>query len=380
VRVYLDHNSTSPMRPEVRELWLDVSKAGLGNPSSAHASGRRARAWIDRSRARVAAALAVSEDEIHFTSGATEANNVALQGVAAIAGCDAVVVTSSTEHSSVIEPARELERRGHSLRIVGVAESGAPTVDDVVAAARGAALVSIASANNETGAVTDIAAITRALGPERPLLHTDAVQALGRIPVHLNEWGVDLASFSAHKVGGPPGVGVLWRRKGVPLAALCLGGGQEGGIRPGTEDVAGIAAAALAIELAVQEQGSYAERVAELTRELWSGLCTDLPGLRLLGPPIDSPRRLPNTLCLLVPGTDGRVLVTRLDLEGLEVSAGSACASGSIEPSHVLLAMGLSNEEARAALRVSLGRTTTREECKRARTIFGNAFSSSRAT
>jgi cysteine desulfurase len=294
------------MRPEVRELWLDVSKAGLGNPSSAHASGRRARAWIDRSRARVAAALAVSEDEIHFTSGATEANNVALQGVAAIAGCDAVVVTSSTEHSSVIEPARELERRGHSLRIVGVAESGAPTVDDVVAAARGAALVSIASANNETGAVTDIAAITRALGPERPLLHTDAVQALGRIPVHLNEWGVDLASFSAHKVGGPPGVGVLWRRKGVPLAALCLGGGQEGGIRPGTEDVAGIAAAALAIELAVQEQGSYAERVAELTRELWSGLCTDLPGLRLLGPPIDSPRRLPNTLCLLVPGTDSR--------------------------------------------------------------------------
>lgn len=385
MRIYLDHNSTSPIRPEVRERWIEVTAEVLGNPSSVHASGRRARAWIDRSRERVAAALGVREDEIFFTSGATEANNLALQGVAHPRGRGAAIVTSGVEHASIVEPVRELERRGHPVRLVAVGECGAPPPEDVVASARdcGAALVSIGCANNETGAVADLGAIGRglaALGTARPLLHTDAVQALGRLPIRLAAWGADLASFSAHKIGGPPGVGILWRRAGLSVAPLTRGGGQEGGLRPGTENAPAIAAAALAVELAVREQEDYARQIGALARDLLEGLQADLPDLRLLGPPIDSPWRLPNTLCLLVPETDGRVLVTRLDLAGLEVSAGSACASGSVEPSHVLLAMGLSEDEARAGLRISLGRNTTREECKRTRAIFRGAFSSSRAT
>jgi cysteine desulfurase len=216
--------------------------------------------------------------------------------------------------------------------------------------------------------------------PERPFLLVDAVQALGRVPVRLAEWGADLASFSSHKVGGPAGVGILWKRNSVPLRPRTFGGGQELDLRPGTEDVPGIAAAAVAIELAVREQAAVAGRCAELTRWLWTELARALPGLRLLGPPIDSARRLPNTLCLLVPGTDGKVLVTRLDLEGLEVSAGSACASGSLEPSHVLLALGLSSDEARSGLRLSLGRNTSAEECKRALAVFHKLFAPSRAT
>jgi cysteine desulfurase len=222
-------------------------------------------------------------------------------------------------------------------------------------------------------------ALARVPGPPRRL-HCDAVQALGRVPLRLREWGVGLASVSAHKVGGPAGVGVLWHARGIPLEPRIRGGEQELELRAGTENVAGICAAALALELAVAEQASYAERTERLARELWSELARALPRLRLLGPALGSERRLPNTLCVLVPGTDGKVLVTRLDLAGLEVSAGSACASGSIEPSHVLLAMGLTRDEARAGVRISLGRSTTSAECKRALAVFHDEFASSHAT
>jgi cysteine desulfurase len=384
-RVYLDHNSTSPMRPEVRARWLEVAGERLGNPSSLHASGRRARAVIDDARARAAAVLGAPEEEIFFTSGATEANNLALFGVLEAAGATAGLVTTAVEHSSVLEPARALEAAGRRVTLVRVDDRGLPEPDAVVhaAAERGIALVSVGAANNETGAVPDVAAIAkglRALPGSRPRLHTDAVQALGRLPVRLSEWGVDLASFSAHKVGGPPGVGILWRARGVALAPRQHGGGQELALRPGTENVAGIAAAAVALELAVREQPELAERTARLARNLWTALRASLPGLRLLGPPIDSKQRLPNTLCVLVPGTDGKVLVTRLDLAGLEVSAGSACASGSLEPSHVLLAMGLTRDAARSGLRLSLGWNTTEEDCKRAFRAFHAELSSSRAT
>jgi cysteine desulfurase len=385
MRVYLDHNSTTPLRAEARERWLEVALELPGNPSSLHASGRRARAIMDESRARVAATLGVHEDEIFFTSGATEANNLALFGVLEASGATSGLVTTAVEHSSVLEPARELAARGRPLAVVPVNAQG--LVDPAAVAAAAAepdkVLVSVGAANNETGALPDLAGIARELrrlGGGRRILHTDAAQALGRIPVALGEWGVQLASFSAHKVGGPLGVGVLWRARGIPLRPRYHGGGQESDLRPGTEDVPGIAAAAVAIELAVREQPEFVERAARLSRELWAGLRARLPGLRLLGPPVDSPRRLPNTLCVLVPGTDGKVLVTRLDLAGLEVSAGSACASGSIEPSHVLLAMGLTRDEARSGLRLSLGRNTTPEECKRALAVFHEAFASSRAT
>jgi cysteine desulfurase len=194
---------------------------------------------------------------------------------------------------------------------------------------------------------------------------------LGKVPVRPRELGLDLATFSAHKVGGPLGVGILWRSAEAPLTPRMVGGGQEGGLRSGTENLPAIAAAAVAIELAVEEQAEYAARTRELTTELWRALHAALPDALLLGPPIDSPDRLPNTLCVLLPGSDGRILVPRLDLAGLELSAGSACSSGSIEPSPVLLALGHDEEAARAALRLSLGRTTTQAEVRAAVSILG---------
>jgi cysteine desulfurase len=211
------------------------------------------------------------------------------------------------------------------------------------------------------------------------LFHADAVQALGRIPLELQDWQLDLASFSAHKVGGPPGVGVLYRRQGVVLAPPLHGGGQEHGLRPGTENAAAIAATGLAIELAVREQAWFRARVGELARELWRALEASLGGVRLVGPDIDAADRLPNTVTILLPRTDGKVLVTALDLAGLEVSAGSACASGSIEPSHVLRAMAYDDDRARAGLRLSLGWNTTREDCHRAVDILRKVVGASRA-
>ena len=400
VRIHLDHNATTPLRPEARERWLEVAGRLRGNPSSLHAGGRWARAVIDEARAQIAEALGVGEDELLFTSGGTEANNLAIAGGlrarAARLGAGEpppALVTTAVEHSSVLEAARAMERRGHPLRFVEVDRTGRPVAESLASALAGAppaALVSITAANNEVGAVSDLrrlaGCLDRAGGP-RPTFHTDAVQALGRLPVNLGAWGVDLATFSAHKVGGPVGVGLLWRRSGTPLEPMLHGGAQEGGLRAGTEDAASIAAAAEAIRLAVAEREAFARRTGERLRELWRELERRVPGITLLGPrlpdderPTDAPTRLPNTLCVSVPRTDGKVLVTRLDLVGIEASAGSACASGSIEPSHVLLAMGLDEDAARAGLRLSLGRDTSREECMQAADLLCDLFVSSHAT
>jgi cysteine desulfurase len=244
------------------------------------------------------------------------------------------------------------------------------------------ALVSVMAANNEVGSLGPLAEIGEALraipAPDRPLFHTDAVQALGRIPVDLAGWSVDLASFSAHKLGGPLGCGVLVRRSGVPIEAILHGGGQETELRPGTENVPAIVAGALAIELAVAERKEFARRSQTLASTLWREVRGALPEACLHGPPIDSTERLPNTVNFSLPGVDGRVLVTRLDLEGLETSAGSACASGSLEPSHVLLAMGLGEERARAGLRLSFGRTTSVKDIHRAVDILRITFAGAR--
>jgi len=361
-RVHLDHNATTPMRPEVRARLEEVLDGPAANPSSLHASGRLARLLVDEARERTAAALGVHEDEIVFTSGGTESNNLALLGGLPPG---TALVTSAVEHSSVLEPARHLERLGAPWRRVPVDASGSVDPAAVLERAREgsprAGLVSLMAANNEVGTVQPLAEVGELLAAldERPLFHSDAVQALGRLEVPLRSWGVDLASFSAHKLGGPQGVGVLFRRAGVEVRPLLLGGGQEGGLRPGTEDVAAIVAASHAIELAVRDRAAFSSRAAELGRGLWEGLQAAFPEARLLGPPIDASARLPGTLSVLLPHVEGKVLVTRLDLEGLEVSAGSACASGSLEPSHVLIAMGLDEERARAGLRLSIGRETT---------------------
>jgi cysteine desulfurase len=371
-RVYLDHNATTPLRPEVRAAWLEALDDLQGNPSSVHLSGRAARQRLDEARERTAGALGVLEDELIFTSGGTESNNLALLGALAAAGPRAGLVTSAIEHASVLGPARALAERGHPLAQAGVNEQGRIDAGVVLELARapGTALVSIQAANNEVGSLGPLASLGSRLREwprdARPLLHTDAVQALGRVPLDLKGWGVDLASFSAHKLGGPVGVGLLFCRSGVRLRPLVEGGEQEQGLRPGTENVAAAWACMRAVELAVAEQTSFAGRLQELTRSLFSALQTALPGMRLLGPPLDDAERLPGTLNVLLPNVDGKVLVARLDLAGLEASAGSACASGSLEPSHVLRAMGLDEDEARAGLRLSLGRTTTLADVQQA--------------
>lgn len=382
-RVHLDHNATTPLREEARAEFVRQLDALGGNPSSVHAEGRAARAVLDDARERVAAALGVHEDEIVFTGGGTEAIHLGMRGV--LAGGTLALVTSAVEHAASLGAAAQLETAGHRVEYVGVDAEGRIAVEELCtcALAGGVGLVALMAANNEVGTVYPIAEIGARLrsgaphGP-RPLVFTDAVQALGRIPVAPRAWAVDLAAFSAHKVGGPLGVGVLYRRSGVTLQPLASGGGQEFGLRPGTENVPAIAAAAVAIELAVREQSASAARWRELTRELWQQLHAKVPDVRINGPSIAADDRLPNTLNVHLPGFEARMLVARLDLEGLAASAGSACASGSLEPSHVLLAMGRARDDARAGVRLSLGRTTNSRDIHSAVEIVGRTLRSSR--
>lgn len=362
------------MRPEARaELLRSLDDLG-GNPSSVHASGRAARAELDDARERVAAALGVDGDEIIFTSGGTEANNAALFGALP---SGAALLFSAAEHSSVRAAGESLGSAGRAVRMVAVDPQGRLDLSSLAdALGEGAAgLLSSVGANNELGTVAPFAEIRAALdsgsAEAPPAWHADCVQMLGKLPVKPRELGLDLASFSAHKVGGPLGVGVLWCSRSLPFSPRMVGGGQEGGLRSGTENLPAIAAAAVAIELAVSEQPEYAARTLALAEELWLGIQGAIPEARLVGPGLDNEGRLPNTLCVLLPGADGRVLVPRLDLAGLEVSAGSACSSGSIEPSPVLLALGYDEASARAALRLSLGRTTTQAEVRSAINTLG---------
>ena len=367
-RVHLDHNATTPLRPEARAALFDAYDRLGGNPSSIHASGRAARAMLDDARERIAAALGVQEDEVVFNSGGTESNHLALLGT--ITESADRLVTTTVEHSAVLAPAERLEKAGHAVTRIGVDAEGRLDVETLVRAAEGARLVSVMAANNEVGSVYDLGRIVAALeesyGAQRPTVHSDAVQALGKLPLALSESGVDLASFSGHKVGAPVGVGFLFRRHGTALCPIFEGGGQESDLRAGTENVAGIHSMAVAVQLAVEEQESFAIRSRQHVERLWKGVGARVPALRVLGPSIDAEERLPNTLNLHVPGADGRMLVTRFDLDGLELSAGSACSSGSLQPSHVLRALGHDDDVARAGLRISVGRTTDEAEIAQA--------------
>ena len=368
--IHLDHNATTPLRPEVRELMLGLLDQGLGNASSVHATGRRSRAVIDEARERVAGALEVHEDEVVFTSGGTESNNLALFGAHAALSADASsparVVSSQIEHAAVLEPVRQLRDAGATTTLVDNDAQGRIDPADVAAAAgpEGPVIVSLMAANNEIGSVVDLPAVRDALGWRAGLvLHTDAVQLLGKRPAGGLLSSVDLASFSAHKVGGPVGVGLLLRKEGTRLVPRAFGGSQEAELRPGTENPAAIGAAAIAVELAVQESEAFAARSRGLIEGFWRDLQAALPGVRLNGPPLTSPDRLPNTINVSFPfAGDARMLVARLDLAGLEVSAGSACASGSLEPSHVLESLGHERVRAASALRISTGRSTAAKE------------------
>ena len=356
MRIYLDHNATAPLVPAAREAMLPF----LGppaNPSSAHREGARARAAVEAARADVAALIGATPGEIVFTSGATEANNLALRA----AGADAALVTTAVEHASVLEPARAAA--GPRLRVVAVDAEGRVAVEAVRVAAVGAALASVGLANGEVGTVQPVAEIAAALRPGGVLVHSDAAQAVGRIPVDVRTLAVDLLSLSSHKLGGPAGVGALWVRPGLRLAPLLLGGPQERGRRAGTESVGAIAGFGAAAREARRRMAAWAAEAHALTDRLWDGLVARVPGVVRNGPAAEP--RLPNTLNVSFPGCAGESLVLLLDLSGVAASAGSACAAGAVEPSHVLLAMGRDAAGARAGLRLSVGPETSADEIDR---------------
>ena len=363
MRIYLDHNATAPLRPEVRAAVVEF----LGppaNPSSAHREGARARAALEIARTEVAALIGAAPAEIVFTSGATEANNLALRGALAAAGPAAGLVTSAVEHASVLDTARALAADGRPLAIVPVDREGRVAVRDVIAAGGPATrLVSLGLANGEVGAIAPVAEVATALRERNVLVHTDAVQAAGRLPLDVGALGVDLLSLSAHKLGGPAGVGALWVRRGVRLRPELTGGPQERQHRAGTENVAGIVGFGVAARLARSELSEAAPRMHALVERLWAGLRARLPDVVRNGPVAGA--RLPNTLNLSLPGCTGESLMVLLDLAGIAVSVGSACAAGAAEPSHVLRAMGRDAEAARSGLRLSLGPTTGAAEIDR---------------
>ena len=356
MRIYLDHNATAPLRVQVREAILPF----LGppaNPSSAHREGARARSALETARAQVAALVGAAPAEIVLTSGATEANNLALRGTAAGLG----IVTTAIEHASVLETARAV---GAPLTVVPVDGEGRVDAGRVVGACEtGTRLVSVGLANGEVGSLAPVAAITAGLRGRGLLVHSDAAQAAGRIPLDVAALGVDLLSLSAHKLGGPAGIGALWVRRGVELAAQTTGGPQERGRRAGTESVAGAVGFGVAAELARAELAANAAAAAGLVERLWTGLRARVPGVVLNGP-ADGPR-LPNTLNVSFPGAAGESLLVLLDLAGVAVSLGSACAAGAAEPSHVLRAMGRDREAARSGVRFSVGPSTTAADIDR---------------
>lgn len=356
--VYLDHAATSPMHPEVLESMLPYLRGSYGNPSSAHALGKAARAAVQKARESVAILINAHPEEIVFTSGGTESNNLAvLGGVGPCCGRGDRIIVSAVEHASVLESARRLHReRGMDLRPVGVDAMGVLRGEDLEAAlVPETKLASVLLANNETGTLQPVGEVVGQCRRQGVLVHCDAVQAAGVLPLDVRALGVDLLTLSAHKFGGPKGVGALFVRKGVRLTPPHSGGNQERGLRPGTENVPAIVGFGRACEIA-RENLARAGHVAMLRDTLQDILLTALPGARVNGHP---EARAPHILNMLLNETDGTTVVMRLDRAGVCVSSGAACASGSPEPSHVLLAMGLSPSEARRGIRFSLGFQTT---------------------
>ena len=358
-RVYLDHAATTPVDPEVAEAMVRVLSEVPGNPSSIYAEGRRARALVDRARGDVAAAIGAEPGEIVFTSGGTEADNLALRGAlkARKAEADGLVI-STIEHHAVLDTAEDLERHAH-VRVTRVPVDRDGLVDPAAverAIDDRTALVSIMHANNEIGTIEPIGAIGRICRERGVAFHTDAVQTVGVLPFNVRELPVDLVSINAHKFYGPKGVGALYVRSGTRLATMQTGGGQEKGRRTGPENVAGIVALGVAMRIAAERRERDARHLSALRDRIIEGVLARIPEAVLTGHPT---KRLPNNASFCFPGTQGESLIVALDLEGISVSSGSACTSGNTEPSHVLTAIGLDREVAQGSLRITVGRKTT---------------------
>ena len=358
--IYLDHAATTPLRPEVLEAMLPYFKQEFGNPSSVYGAGRRAHQALDQARDTVADLLGAKSEEIIFTSGGSEAANLAIKGVAwAYQTKGKHIITSAIEHHAVLDAVLWLKQQGFEVTILPVDEEGFVDPQSVQEALRGdTILVSIMHANNEVGTIQpieEIGAIVRAHGA---FFHTDAVQTAGILDLDVAELNVDLLSLSAHKFYGPKGVGALYVRKGVRLDPLIHGGAQEKRRRAGTENVAGIVGLAKAFELAQAERGEVTRHLIQLRDQLLQGLQA-IPHTKVNG---SLERRLPNNVNVCFQFIEGESLLLNLDLKGIAGSSGSACTSGSLDPSHVLLAMGLSHEIAHGSLRLTLGRENTQDQ------------------
>ena len=369
-RAYLDHAATTPLDPEVFESMKPYLLEEYGNASSVHQLGRQARVAMEEARERVAGCLGAESSEIVFTSGGTEADNLALKGVLQAASSNGIptgLVTSAAEHEAVLRPAERLKEQGHPVEILSPDDHGAVSPERVESAIDDhTALVSLMHTNNEIGVQTDIPAVAEVCHAHDVLLHCDAVQAVGLQPLNVDELGVDLLSMSGHKFYGPKGVGVLYVRNGVDLGPLVEGGSQERERRGGTENVPGAVGLAEALERAVEDAEDRSARLSRLQRRLVDGLHDAVPGRYVLNTPLGEAPVAPHVVNVAFPPEeeplDGEMLILNLDMGGVLVSAGSACTSGALEPSHVLTVIGLDRPTASAAVRFSLGTTTTEEE------------------
>lgn len=357
---YLDNNATTRVDPRVLDAMLPLLREQYGNPSSLHHFGASVAAVIEDARTLVAAAIAARDSEIIFTSGGTEADNLALRGVLEARPSRRHLVISAVEHHAILEPAEALARAGYALTTVGVDAEGRLDLDALRAAIRAdTALVSLMLANNETGVIFPIAEAAQIAHASGALLHTDAVNALGKLPIRVDDLGVDLMSISAHKIHGPKGVGALYVRRTAALRPQQLGGPQERQRRGGTQNAAAIIGFAAACTLATGALVESAAHMRRLRDRLESGLRQRCPGVHIAGGGAD---RLPNTCCACLPGVGAEAVLLLLSEAGICASSGAACSSGSLEPSHVLRAMGLDPHIAQGQLRFSLSRETTEEE------------------
>jgi cysteine desulfurase len=373
--IYLDYNATTPLLPEVVEALLPYLREHFGNPSSGHVFGRRAHEAVERARAELAALLGCQPDEVVFTSGGTEANNLAIRGVTELAGACRHVVTSTVEHPATAQPCAWLERHGFEVTRVPVDAHGRVPPDAVRPLVRGdTALVTLMLAQNEIGTLMPIREIARLAHRHGAVVHTDAAQAVGKIPVRVDELEVDLLSVAGHKLYAPKGVGALYVRRGTRLAPLVRGAGHERGLRPGTENVPFVVALGRAAALARAGLATEAARQQALRDELWQRLAAAVPGLRLNGHPSE---RLPNTLNVAFPGVRGSAVLAAAP--ELAASTGSACHEGGETASAVHTAMGLDAATALGAVRLSLGRGTTSEQVVTAAQALARAWAAAAA-
>ena len=360
--IYLDHNATTPVLPDVVDAMLPYLREHFGNPSSSHLYGQTAQAAVTRARAQVAGLIGCDENEIVFTSGGTEANNLAIRGVCEARDDRRHVVTTVIEHPATEKPCAWLEQHGWRLTRIGVDSNGRARVNEARAAAGAdTALLTVMHSNNETGVLQPIVDLTSLAHECGAVIHTDAAQSIGKVPVNVRELGVDLLSVAGHKLYAPKGIGALYVRRGTPLRPFVLGAGHEHGLRPGTENVAFIVGLGLACEIAAWSLDDVAARMQRLRDELWERLIGEIPDLQLNG---DRARRLPNTLSVRFPRVSGNEVLA--GAAAVAASTGSACHAGHESAPGVILAMGVSEAEAIGTIRLTLGRGTTADDVSRA--------------